>query len=328
MQVLVHLCFVLPAPACYIYRDMRPTTMQRVLAQRAQLEKQLRVHLAELVFAQQQLQVWVKQVRRAQGLGCWRERGRSAAESGCESGSRLVVGAPVCTRQHHVSTALHAQVTSQRPGSRPVNPDALAELQQQLLNLKAALGRSRHALHSLQDKAAAYSDADYVQYSQQCNVVLAAMEELADAYRSQGLPLAAQLQAVQEATARRVLFATTEAAVAALQAATAVHVQQLLQQRQPGWDAACAQTQQLRQRMQREMAWRYPPREHIVWRFKGRPRGFGGSSARPPLWGYASGLKQQRPPAVRQARVPRALGEGGQQQQQPGVGASARSPSH
>lgn len=63
VQVLVRLCYVLPAPACYIYRDMRPGTMQRVLAQRAALEKQLRGHLVELVWLQQQVQGWVKQVR-------------------------------------------------------------------------------------------------------------------------------------------------------------------------------------------------------------------------------------------------------------------------
>ena len=62
LQVLVHLCYVLPPPACYIYRDMKPNRMQRVLAQRAMLEKALRGHLVELVHQDQQLQRWLKTV--------------------------------------------------------------------------------------------------------------------------------------------------------------------------------------------------------------------------------------------------------------------------
>jgi hypothetical protein len=73
VQVLVHLCFVLPQPACFIYQGMKPGTMQKVLAQRGGLEKGLRQHLSELVFVQQQLRAWVKQVRaRGACLGVWR----------------------------------------------------------------------------------------------------------------------------------------------------------------------------------------------------------------------------------------------------------------
>jgi hypothetical protein len=61
--VLVHLCYVLPPPAAHIYQGMRPGTMQRVLAQRAMFEKELRAHLVELVFHQQQLKGWLKTVR-------------------------------------------------------------------------------------------------------------------------------------------------------------------------------------------------------------------------------------------------------------------------
>jgi len=59
----VHLCYVLPPPACYIYRDMRPSKMQRVLAQRAMLEKELRGHLTELLHQQQQIRGWLNMVR-------------------------------------------------------------------------------------------------------------------------------------------------------------------------------------------------------------------------------------------------------------------------
>jgi hypothetical protein len=41
---------------------MKPNRMQRVLAQRAMLEKALRGHLVELVHQEQQLQRWMKSV--------------------------------------------------------------------------------------------------------------------------------------------------------------------------------------------------------------------------------------------------------------------------
>lgn len=63
----MRLCYVLPPPACYIYRDMRPSKMQRLLAQRAMLEKELRGHLVELVHSQQQIRGWVNTVSR---MGC------------------------------------------------------------------------------------------------------------------------------------------------------------------------------------------------------------------------------------------------------------------
>lgn len=58
----MHLCYELPAPACHIYRDMKTRRMQQVLAQRALLEKELRVHLSELVFHQQQIKGWLNTV--------------------------------------------------------------------------------------------------------------------------------------------------------------------------------------------------------------------------------------------------------------------------
>jgi hypothetical protein len=197
------------------------------------------------------------------------------------------------------------QAASLQPAARPVNPDALAELQASLLNLKAGVGRSRALLHSLQDKAAAYSDSDYVQHSQQYEAVLSRMDSLADAYRSQAVPLVLQLQALRDATARRVLFATSQEAVAALQQQGAARMAQLQAQRGPGWAAASGEARALRQHMQEALAWRYPPREHIVWRFKGRRRLYGypaggggsagGSDGGRPLWGHMSGLQQRRP---------------------------------
>jgi hypothetical protein len=47
---------------------MKPSRMQRVLAQRAILEKALRGHLVELVHKEQQLQRWLKTVSARAGL--------------------------------------------------------------------------------------------------------------------------------------------------------------------------------------------------------------------------------------------------------------------
>jgi hypothetical protein len=69
MQVLVHLCYILPAPACHIYRDMTAGRMQKVLAQRAMLEKDLRAHLVELVHQQQQIRGWLSMVSGIYGVG-------------------------------------------------------------------------------------------------------------------------------------------------------------------------------------------------------------------------------------------------------------------
>lgn len=217
------------------------------------------------------------------------------------------------------------QATSQQ-GSKPVDPDDLAASQQLLLNFKADLGRTRHLLHTLQDKAAAYSDSDYVAYSSSFAGILLELDTAADALRCHAIPLVLQLQQVREATARRVLFAQAEAAVEALQRNEARQVARLLEAQQPAWQATCQRLQGLRQRMRTGLAWRYPPPEHIVWRFKGR----WGQQQQRPLWGYMGGLKQ-RVPVARQGvqQLPPlgsstagpdwapAAGHGEQQQQQP-----------
>lgn len=67
----MHLCYELPAPACHIYRDMKTRRMQQVLAQRALLEKELRAHLSELVFHQQQIKGWLNTVSVALSVCAW-----------------------------------------------------------------------------------------------------------------------------------------------------------------------------------------------------------------------------------------------------------------
>jgi hypothetical protein len=64
LQVLVQLCFCLPPPACYVYRDMRAGTMQGVLAQRAMLEKAVRAGLVELEWQARRMRGWLDTVSR------------------------------------------------------------------------------------------------------------------------------------------------------------------------------------------------------------------------------------------------------------------------
>ena len=63
LQVLIHLCYCLPPPACYIYRDMRAGTMQGVLAQRAVFEKCVRECMMDLLWQQKRLRDWLDMVR-------------------------------------------------------------------------------------------------------------------------------------------------------------------------------------------------------------------------------------------------------------------------
>ncbi|KAF8058412.1 hypothetical protein HT031_005536 [Scenedesmus sp. PABB004] len=66
-QALVHLCYVLPAPACHIYREMRAGTMQATLAQRGVVEKALRAALAELEWQQQRLEALLDDALSSEG---------------------------------------------------------------------------------------------------------------------------------------------------------------------------------------------------------------------------------------------------------------------
>lgn len=193
--------------------------------------------------------------------------------------------------------------TRQPRVDKTLNPDSVLQVRQQLLNLKAALGRTRHTLHTLQDRAAAYSDSDYVQYSQAFAALLSEMEDLAELQRSHSTMAVLQLQELHDAAARRVLFARTSEAVAALHREAAARTQALLAAERPALDSVKQRLERLRQRMQ-DFDWRYPPGEFVAWRFKGVPRG-----GRSP-W--------SRNPGV-QRREPRARQRVQQLQQQPGA---------
>jgi hypothetical protein len=202
------------------------------------------------------------------------------------------------------STRLPVQLQTRQPRvDKSLNPDRVLEVQQQLLNLKAALGRSRYTLHTLQDRAAAYSDGDYVQYSQHFADLLSEMEDLADLQRNNSSTAVLRLQELQDAAARRVLFARTPEAVSALHREAAARAQALLASECPALECVKQRLDRLRRRMQQEFDWRYPPGEFVAWRFKGAPK-----TARSP-WSRNPGV-QQREPRARQ-RV--------QQLQQPGT---------
>jgi hypothetical protein len=338
LQVLVHLCYVLPAPACHIYRDMKPGRMQQVLAQRAMLEKELRGHLVELVYQQQLIQGWLKAVsfiasqcpgRVGEGE-CWRKscedtwwslkhQGGLGAPGGCPGGgnarsswmqlqlhfnlSPYVLTAMLrCAAVHLSSLQLQAR---QPRVDKSLNPDSVLQSQQQLLNLKAALGRTRSTLHTLQDRAAAYSDRDYVQHTRVFADFLSEIEDLAELQHNHGAPCVLQLQKLQEAAARRVLFARTQDAVSALHCEAGARAKALLQSEQPLLDSTKQRVEQLRAHMQ-AFDWRYPPSQFVAWRFKGAGKG-----ARSP-WGRTPGVQRREPKA-------RFRGEQQLQQQQPGA---------
>lgn len=185
---------------------------------------------------------------------------------------------------------------------KSLNPDSVLQSQQQLLNLKAAHGRTRYALHTLQDRAAAYSDPDYVQYSQGFAEMLAEMEDIAELQRNHGAPTVLQLQQLHDAAARRVLFARTEEAVTALNREAAARAKVLLQSEQPALDSTQRRLEQLRKQMQ-GFSWRYPPRDYVAWRFKGQIK-----AARSP-WSRTPGVRRKGPQARR----------GVEQGQQPGL---------
>lgn len=175
---------------------------------------------------------------------------------------------------------------------RTLNPENVLETQQQLLNLKAGMGRTRYTLHTLQDCAAAYGDRDYVQYSQGFADMLTEMEGLADLQREHAAPLVLQLQQLQEAAARRVLFARTEETVAALNREATARAQHMVQSEQAGLDSIKQRLDRLKQYMQ-QYDWRYPPAPYFAWRYKGTPKGF-----RNP-WTRTPGV-QRREPKMRQ----------------------------
>jgi predicted nucleic acid-binding Zn-ribbon protein len=187
--------------------------------------------------------------------------------------------------------AINQQVTRQdAPGC--VAPESLQQAQQELANLKSSLGATRSQLAALQAKARTYSDTDYLQYSSSFDDLLAEMQALADVVRQQQAPLVHRLQDAQEVAARRALFAPTSAAAAAAQAEAAAAVRAELARAGPTSRDAAVRLSSLRREMQQELSWRYPPREYVLWRFKGRP-----GASKPPL--AMPGLKRAVP-AVRQ----------------------------
>lgn len=204
-----------------------------------------------------------------------------------------------------VSLCRHLQLQARQPRvDKSLNPDSVLQSQQQLLNLKAALGRTRFTLHTLQDRAAAYSDRDYVQYTQVFAEFLSEVEDLAELQHHYGAPCVLQLQKLQEAAARRVLFARSEDAVSALHREAGARAKALLQSERPVLDRTKQRVEQLRARMQ-GFGWRYPPTQFVAWRFKGASKG-----VRSP-WGRTPGVQRREPQA-------RLRGEQ-QQQQQPGA---------
>ncbi|WIA37721.1 hypothetical protein OEZ86_014603 [Tetradesmus obliquus] len=228
-QVLVQLCFCLPPPACYVYRDMRAGTMQGVLAQRASLEKGVRAGLVELEWQARRLRGWQSTVSAKHSPGC-------------------------------------------------VAPESLQQAQEELLLLKASLGTTRSQLAALQAKARAYSDTDYLSYSSTFADLLQEMQAVADVLRQQQAPLVHRMQEVQEAAARRALFAPSAAAAAAAQREAAAAVAAELARAGPACKEAMQRLKHMQQEMQQGLDWRYPPREYVLWRFKGRP-----GASKPPL---------------------------------------------
>lgn len=185
------------------------------------------------------------------------------------------------------------QLQTRRPRmDRSLNPDRVQEVEQQLLNLKGALGRSRVSLHTLQDNAAAYSDRDYVQYSQGLATLLADMEGLADLQRSHGTSVLLELHEIQESAARQMLFVGTRESEASLRKNAAAQAQHVLGREWQALERMQQQAKQLTARMKR-FAWRYPPTPYISWRFKGTRQGAITPRMRIP------GVQQKQPKARR-----------------------------
>lgn len=62
VQLLHHLCCELPAPACYIYQDMKPATLQHLIADRSKVEKDLRTWHEEARWQLKRVHTWMYQV--------------------------------------------------------------------------------------------------------------------------------------------------------------------------------------------------------------------------------------------------------------------------
>jgi hypothetical protein len=173
-----------------------------------------------------------------------------------------------------------------------VAPESLQQAQQELANLKSSLGATRSQLAALQAKARTYNDTDYLEYSSCFDDLLLEMQSLADVVRQQQAPLVHRMQDAREVAARRALFAPTSAAAAAARDEAAAVVRAELARAGPMSRDAARRLSNMRRELQQELDWRYPPREYVLWRFKGRP-----GASKPPL--AMSGLKRAVP-AVRQ----------------------------
>lgn len=343
--MLVRLCFCLPRPACYVYRDMRAGTMQGVLAQRAMLEKAVRAGLVELEWQARRLRGWLDVVSSALGaliflspagactlkvpadaflfqlmvtLTWWAGRVHHCSRCSARARPLMVSSAAAAAAytfaaqiaNHHVLRPVRCMLLFHRQVSREdahgcVAPESLRQAQQELADLKASLGATRSQLAALQGKARTYSDTDYAEYASRFEALLLEMQALADVLRQQQAPLVHRMQDAQEAAARRALFAPTSAAAAAAQAEAAAAVGAELSRAGPMCRDTARRLSSMRQEMQQQLAWRYPPREYVLWRFKGRP-----GASRPPL--SMPGMKRAAP-AVRQAvqQLPRPQGANG-----------------
>jgi hypothetical protein len=178
-----------------------------------------------------------------------------------------------------------------KAGRSFVSSDMLQQAQQELLHLKAAIGRAAVLLHQLQAKAKAYSDLDYCQYSEQLVPLLQLMNSTCDIARQQQVQLVRDVQEVVAQAAEDVVFARSAAAAASVRQQAAKAVQQQMQEQQPLWKQASQHMQELKQQLQQDgISWRYPPEEYILWRFKGRP-----GASRPAL--HLAGLDRKLPTA-------------------------------
>lgn len=196
------------------------------------------------------------------------------------------------------------QVTRKEPAY--LSTDHVLQAQKELLQLKAAIGRTNKQLKDLQSNAHAYSDADYCQYSMQFEPLLQQMSELCDTAREDQIGLILEIQGLLDDASRRVLYARS-ASAAAIWQETQQRVQQRCVDQHLIWQLVKKQVRGLYQKMrcqqglnagpvrsqedkqsQRQAAvgsggsniveWRYPPSQYILWRYKGRV-----GASKPPL---------------------------------------------
>jgi hypothetical protein len=155
-------------------------------------------------------------------------------------------------------------------GDRLLPAQGLEEAAQQLQTLKSAAGRCRTQLHALRRKAQAYSDADYVAYTEPMRDMLREVYRMADVLLEHYIP---HLHKVGELQVRSARLAGLQLDVDAQQLTKLwqQHQQQARHKFTPcelpsvlDWEA---------------FSWRYPPNEY-VWV---KPKGVAAADQRRPL---------------------------------------------